>query len=149
MSFVKISTNIRVNEQQGMNTIRLKNAAIINKIQKMTLRVLKRAAPVATGRFKNSIKIVESSRRESGGIFHGFVKVMPTAVHSRFVIRKTRPSQGAYVPALGKRIKFGQHPGTRSNNFISANKPLIIQKAQAIINAQYGAGRYDIRRFIR
>ncbi len=149
MSFVKISTNIRVNGEQGMNIIRLKNATIINRIQKMTLRVLKRAAPVKTGKFRNSIRIVESSKRESSGIFQGFVKIKPTAPHSKFVIKKTRPSQGAYVPAIKKRIKFGQHPGTRANNFISASKPSIIQKAQAIVDSQYGAGRYNVRQFIR
>lgn len=149
MSFVKITTNIRSKEAQALNSLRIKNAAIINRIQNATLKILKRAAPFKSGRFRNSIRIVESSRRESGGIFQGFVKIKPTAPHSKFVIKKTRPSQGAYVPSLHKRIKFGQHPGTASNNFISANKPLIIKKAQAIVDSQYGAGRYDIRRFIR
>jgi len=149
MSFVRITSNIRVNEQGAFDMLRMKNASIVSRIEKMAVRVLKRAAPVKTGRFKNSIRVVQSARRESSGVFQGFVKIMPTALHSMFVIKRTKASPGVYVPKFDARSRFGRHPGTKSNNFISANKPLIIQQAQGIINNHYGPGRLNIKRFIR
>ncbi len=148
MSFIKITSNIRPKEGEALNLLRIKNASIVNRIQKMALRVMKQRAPVASGKFKNSIRIVDSKRRESGGIFQGFVKIMPTATHSIYVIKKTRASQGAYVPKLKKRIKFGMHPGTRANNFITISRIEISQKAQTVVNDHYGFGKFNIRRFI-
>lgn len=149
MSSVKISSNIRVKEGEAFSLIRLKNKTIIIRLQNMAKKVLKQKAPVRSGKFRRSIKVVESKQRESGGLFHGFVKIMPTAAHSIYVIKKTRPSQGAYVPALKARIKFGMHPGTKANNFISQSKVIIFRKAQEIVDKQYGSGRFDIKRFIR
>jgi len=148
MSVIKITSTIRPREGEAMNSVRIKNASIINRVQKMALRVMKKKAPVHSGKFRNSIQIVESKRRESEGVFRGFVKIMPTAAHSKFVIRKTRPSQGAYVPVLKKRIKFGMHPGTKANNFITLSKIEIIRNAQVIVDNHYGQGRFNIRRFI-
>lgn len=148
MSAIKITSTIRPREKEAMNTVRIKNAFIINKIQKMAKRVMKKKAPVHSGKFRNSIQIVESKRRETEGVFRGFVKIMPTASHSKFVIRKTRPSQGAYVPVLKKRIKFGMHPGTQANNFIAISKVEIIRNAQVIVDDHYGHGRFNIGRFI-
>jgi len=148
MSFVKISSTIRPKESEALNMIKIKNASIVNKIQRMALRVMKKKAPVKSGKFKNSIRIVDSKRRESGGIFQGFVKIMPTAAHSKYVIKKTSPSQGTYVPVLKKRIKFGMHPGTKANDFITLSRIEIIQKTQTIVDDHYGFGKFNIRRFI-
>ena len=148
MSVVKISSTIRPRETEAFSSLRIKNASIVRRIEKMALRVMKRRAPVHSGKFRNSIRIIESKKRESSGIFQGFVKIMPTALYSKYVIRKTRPSQGTYVPTLKKRIKFGSHPGTRSNNFITLSKIEIIKNAQIIVDNHYGSGRFNVRRFI-
>lgn len=149
MSFVKISSNIRPREEEAFSVIRFKNKSILTRIQNKALRILKQRAPRKTGAFRKSIKIIESSMRESSGMSRGFVKIMPTSPKTRFIIKKTRPSQGVYVPALGKRIKFGMHPGTASNNFITASKPIIIREAKKIVDEHYGRGKFDIKRFIR
>ena len=149
MSFIKITSNIRPKEGEALNLLRIKNASIVNRIQKMALRVMKQRAPVATGKFRNSIKIINSQKRQSEGIFKGFVTIKATAPNSRYIVRRTSASQGAYVPALKKRIQFGQHPGTSANHFIVASRTEILQKAQAIVNDHYRRGSFDVRRFIR
>lgn len=149
MLTVKVRSNIRINRAGAATTISLTNANIIKRIENKVLRILKSEAPVKSGKFKRSIRKIESSSRQSEGIFRGFVKIGPTAVYSKYVIRKTRPSQGTYVPSLDRRIKFGQHPGTQANNFISRNIPRILGETQRIIDNHYGKGRFNIAQFIR
>ena len=149
MLAVKVSSNIRVNNSGAESAFRLTNARVINKVQNMVKRVLKASAPVKTGKFKRSIVLKESSRRESSGIFQGFVKVGPTALHTVFVVRRTRSSPGVYVPDLKVRIKNGIHPGTRANPFIKNSLPKIQIEAQRIVDEHYGKGRFNMARFVK
>lgn len=146
---ITVRTNIRVKEAGAFATIKLKNASIARRIEDMSVRVLKKHAPVKTGRFRNSIEKIASTMRESAGQFQGNVRVGPTIFYRHFVIRRTAPSQGAYVPSLDRRVKFGMHPGTAANPFIRNSKPEIRVGAQKIIDNHYGKGRFDIRNFIR
>lgn len=146
---VKVQSNIRTNEAGVHTLVGFKNKRIIQQIENKVLRILRREAPVRSGKFKQSIKKIESVQRQNQGDFRGFVLIGPTVLYSKFVVRKTRPSQGTYVPVLDARIRFGRHPGTRANNFISRNMPRINTETQAIVDQHYGRGRFDITRFIK
>ena len=149
MSSVKISSNIRPRETEAFSRLSIKNKAIIKRIQNRGLRIAKTLAPVKSGRFRNGIRIVESKSRQASGEFKGFVKIMATAPHSIFVLRRTRPSQGAYVPVLNARIKFGNHPGTKANPMFKETRERIRIEAQQILNRHYGPGQFNIIRFIK
>lgn len=146
---IKISTNIRPNEQGFRQTTSIKNARIIRQIENTGVRIMRQEAPVRRGSLRRSIRKLESAARQTGDIFRGFVKIGPTVVYTKYVVRRTKPSQGTYVPELDKRIKFGRHPGTASNNFVLRTKIRLQKEAQQIVDNHYGPGRIDIKRFIK
>ena len=64
--------------------------------------------PVKTGNLKNS-RIRE---------VHGNTgSVIVTADYARYVNDGTGPSPGRYVPAIGKRIRTGMHPGIKGQHY--------------------------------
>lgn len=149
MLSVKISTNLRVNAEGAYNYIRLTNGNLISELQDKAVEIYKSESPVRTGRFRSLVIIKNSSRRESGGITQGFATIGSAAPHAKYVVKKTKPSRGAYVPALDARIQFGQHPGTRANNVVSRTVNRLRFEAQRIADKYYGKGRFDIVRFIK
>ena len=79
---------------------------------------MKQEAPHRTGQLKSSISI--KMRTTSGGKrdkrYHG--RVGPSVRYAQFVERGTGPSPGAFIAALEKRVRVGQHPGTPRNPFV-------------------------------
>lgn len=62
----------------------------------------------ATGALKDSVRIET---------MHDKRRVIVDSPYGVAVNEGTKPSPGRYVPAIGKRIKSGMHPGTRANPF--------------------------------
>lgn len=146
---MNITSDIRVNEQGIMNKINSKGRRIGQIAEKIMITELRKAAPVSKGRLRNSIKtIVVDSRTDQRG-FSSKIVVGPTARHAKYVIRKTRASQGAYVRVIKKRIKFGEHPGTKSNNFIIESRGIIAQKIQRAVTNEFGVSNLSLARFFK
>lgn len=137
MSFVEIKSNIIVKLAKFDRDASVKNARVVGLIERMAVRALKRNAPVASGKFKRSIRAVPNVVRETRGETYGLVRVKPTAKNSVFVLRRTKASPGMYVPAIKKRVKVGRHPGTAANNFIRDTRPEIISKAKIILFREF------------
>lgn len=144
-----VSSNIRVDTAGMEGYFKLKNATLIRSIEGATIRILKKNAPVYTGRLRQSIKPIESARRQTSGVFQGFVTIGPTVSYSIFTIKKVRPSIGRYVRAIRARIKTGVHPGSKSNRFIFESRAEIQQSMTQIFDSIYGPGRINVRKYIR
>ena len=129
MSFIRISSRLNVQEALVSQLMQVKNVKIINKIQEVTLFVLKELSPFRTGELRESIKVIESTRRQSGGEFQGFIKIGPTARHAKYILKGT---------------KF-----MSANNFVRRGKPIIIQESNRIIIEQYGSNKFPLSRFFR
>ncbi len=134
---VRINTNLRPDEGGFTGKLRARNGRISRKIEKLIVDVYRGESPVKTGKFKNSIKRLSLTKRESSTGFESRIEVGPTAPHARFVVNKTSSSEGAYVPALNARIKFGRHPGTKENNVGLRTTLIVLNKADAIIRNEY------------
>ena len=102
-----------------------------NRILNDTVTIMKQEAPHRTGQLKSSISI--KMRTTSGGKrdkrYHG--RVGPSVRYAQFVERGTGPSPGAFIAALEKRVRVGQHPGTPRNPFIQRT----MDKAEAQASA--------------
>lgn len=129
LGFIQISSQLNVKEDVVARVMIIKNAHIMDRLEFITHYVLKRLAPVRTGQLRDSIQTIQSVRRESGGSFHGFIKIGPTAPHSRFVIRGTK-----YM---------------KPNNFVRRAKPIIITESNKIIIEQYGHGKFNIAQYFK
>ncbi len=91
-------------------TVREIGKAIEKSVYKVNERA-KRNSPVDKGRMKASISQKVSERALEGEVAVG-VK------YRIYVHEGTKPSPGRYVPAIGKRIKTGMHPGQKANPFL-------------------------------
>ncbi len=129
IEFIRISSKLNVREHLIAETMRVKNVKIINRFIEVSLFVLKELCPVRTGELRESIKVLQSIRRQSGGEFQGFVKIGPTAHHARFILKGTR--------------------NMKANNFVRRSKPIIVEEANLIIEEQYGPGKFNLTRFFR
>lgn len=145
---IKIRSDIRVNEQAALQIVGLKNRTVIEKINRMIVRILKSNAPVRTGKFRESIKEL-SKIIKPGDNYSGLSVIGPTAPHSKYVVRRTRASPGGYIPALDARIASGNHPGTKANRIVHRSINTIRAETQRILNDQYGSGRFNVVQFIK
>ncbi len=145
---IKIRSDIRVNEQSALQIVGLKNRTVIEKINRIIVRILKTNAPVRTGKFRESIKVL-SKIIKPGDQYSGLTVIGPTAPHSKFVVRRTRASQGAYIPVLDARIASGNHPGTKANRIVHRSINTIRSETQRILNDQYGSGKFNVVQFIK
>jgi len=129
MSFVVISSKLNVRERDLARDMQVKNERISTNIGTMAVYVIKKLSPVATGVLRDSVKIIESIRRKSGGEYKGFIKVGPTAKHAIFIIRGTK-----YITA---------------NNFVKRAKPIIMNETQRLIKEQYNPQSFQVARYFR
>ncbi len=148
MLTIKVRSDIRVNEQAAIQIIGLKNRSVIERISRSVVTILKSEAPVRTGRFRESIKVLQAIRRP-GDNFTALEVIGPTAPHSKFVVRRTKASPGGYIPAIDARIKSGNHPGTKANRIIHRSINKINAEAQRILNDAYGSGKFNVVRFLK
>lgn len=144
----RIKSSIRVREEAAKQEIFRKNKVIFNKIEDFSISLLKNDASVKTGRFKHSIQTIEKHISETRQGVVGILRIGPTASHSKYVVKRTQPSQGAYIPKLDARIKFGMHPGTPSNPIVKRNRPVIQKYAEGLVREEFG-GRFDINKFFK
>ena len=148
MLTIKVRSDIRVNEQAALQIVGLKNRTVIERINRMIVRILKSEAPVRRGVFRESIKVL--SKVEKPGDNHsGLTVIGPTAPHSKYVVRRTKASPGAYIPALDARVRSGNHPGTKANRIIHRSINKIRAETQRILNDQYGQGKFNVVRFLK
>ncbi len=145
---IKVRSDIRVNEQAALQIVNLKNRSVIARISRKVVSILKSEAPVRTGRFRESIKVL-SSIKQPGDNFTALEVIGPTAPHSKFVVRRTKASPGGYIPAIDARIKSGNHPGTKANRIIHRSINTINAEAQRILNDEYGHGKFNVVRFLK
>lgn len=127
--FIKISSRLNVQEELVSQLMRVKNIKIITKLEEVALFVLKELSPVRTGQLRDSIKVLHSARRVSGGEFQGFIKIGPTAPHARFILKGTR--------------------FMKPNNFVRRSKPIIVKESKRLIDEQYGSGKFNLVKFFR
>lgn len=98
----------------------------IDKIERDGIRILKSKTPVRTGRLRNSMTTIKKSSVSGGGLdLRTGVVIGSRLPYANYVDKGVKESSGRYVPALGRRITTGIHPGFRARNFVSAAKPLI------------------------
>ncbi len=145
----KIVSNLRVDKIGLSNRLNLANGKLTNKIPKAMIRIMKIEAPFKSGKLRNSIKKIKETSGNSGDVYNSDIIVGPTIDYAKYVIRRTGESQGAYVPSLKKRIKFGTHPGTSRNRFVLRSKPKIINEIKKIILDEYNLNRINVSRFLR
>jgi len=82
----------------------------MNKIiRELTIFGLKRAIELTHQRTKKPTGRAAASLKMRIEHLKGFI--FPTVYYFKFIEWGTRPSIGRYVPAIGKRIKTGMHPG--------------------------------------
>lgn len=130
MSFLRISSQLNVQERTVAKVMLIKNARITAGIGKMAVYVIQELAPVGmTGELRRSVQIIESSRRQSGGEYKGFIRVGPTAKHAKFIIKGTK-----YITP---------------NNFVRRAKPIIINETNRLVQEQYGHGKFNITKYFR
>ncbi len=130
MSFVIISSKLNVRERELARDMDVKNERISAGIGKIAVFVIRKLSPVGlTGVLRESVKIIESIRRKSGGEYKGFIKVGPTAKHAIFIIRGTK-----YITA---------------NNFVKRAKPIIMNETQRLIKEQYNPQSFQVARYFR
>jgi hypothetical protein len=98
----------------------------INKIERDGIKILKSKTPVRTGRLRNSMTTIKKDSISGGGIdLRSGIVIGSRLPYANYVDQGVKQSSGRYVPALGRRITTGIHPGFRPRNFVSAAKPLI------------------------
>ena len=144
-----MKTNIKVNQGAIVREFNQRGKAIARNSEQIMIGTLKKEAPVKKGKLRNSIKKVASNTSSNTEGFNSSILVGVTALHAKYVIRKTAPSQGAYIPILDRRIKFGLHPGTPANDFVKRSKPIILSRIQNMINREFGPGRFNVAKHFR
>ena len=128
MSFLKISSQLNVQERTVSNVMQIKNFKITEGVGKLAVYVIKELSPVGmTGELRRSVRIIESSKRQSGGEYKGFIRVGPTASYARFIIRGTR-----YITP---------------NNFVRRAKPVIIAETNRLVQMHYGRGKFRLAKY--
>lgn len=97
----------------------------------ITLDILQKNTPVRTGKLKRS---------EIRNVFGKRATVQSTSGYGGFVNDGIRPSPGRFVPAIGKRIRTGMHPGFRGRHFkertIDEANPIIKEFLQNMLDSQ-------------
>ncbi len=146
---LKAVTDIRVDQAGLVNRLGSANKRMLRRSQQAMVRIMKREAPKASGSLRNSIKVFKANGSRTSEGYESEISVGASALHAKYVVRRTGPSQGTYVPALGKRIQFGTHPGTPKNNFVIRSKPKIIKEVKKIISEEYNMNRINVVRFIK
>ena len=82
---------------------------LLERAVKWTAEEMKRQAPVYTGRLRESITWYMTED-------FAFVEVWHPAVY--WIEFGALPSVGAFQPLLGRRLRYGRHPGTRPSHFL-------------------------------
>jgi len=128
MSFLKISSQLNVRERTVSNVMQIKNFKITAEIGKLAVYVISELSPVGiTGELRRSVQIIESTQRQNGGEFKGFIRVGPTAKHAKFIIKGTK-----YITP---------------NNFVKRAKPIIIAETNRLIQMYYGRGKFRLAKY--
>lgn len=130
MSFLQISSKLNVREDLVSRLMLVKNKKITSELGTLAVFVIRKLAPVGlTGELRDSVSIIESKHRQTGGEFRGFIKVGPTARHAKFIIKGTR-----YITP---------------NNFVRRAKPIIIKETQRLVQEHYGRGKFNVAKFFK
>lgn len=152
---VQISTNIIVKQGAFRMSQITRNAKIMRQSANLTKRVLVRDAPVHSGKFRRTISVIDSTKRDAEGSYTGNFKVMPTSSKTKYIIKKTKRSPGMFIWRIKKRYKksnlykLGEHPGTKANNFITLAKPEIRAKIHELVRKEYGANALNLVQYIK
>ena len=85
-------------------------------------KTMKALVPVRTGRLRNSIMIFSKTTRGGATDLRSTIRVGSRLSYAGFVDKGTKSSSGRFVPALGRRIHTGTHPGVRPRNFVEKTK---------------------------
>ena len=156
MLAISVHSNIRVREGAAYNTLAFTSQALLRKIENSTFRIIREFAPVGkTGTFAKSFKKIGYRSNSFEGAFNGFIVIKSISPKALYILRKTRPSKGAYIHVLGKRYKKnnpnsrGMHPGTKANNFMIKAKIATILAAQVLANDHYKKRKFDVSQFIK
>lgn len=91
---------------------------IIEEIQDSIDRV---GLKTVSGHLKRSFRIAGIEKTPNGAV----VRVHSTARYASYLNYGSAPSFGRYVPAIGRRVKNGIHPGNRPYLFLQQALPII------------------------
>ena len=98
----------------------------ITKLQGDALRIVKRSAPIRTGRLRDSFKSNKKIRKSP---LVGTIEVFSNLPYARFVDEGTKASPGRYVPEIDRRLtisRIGIHPGIRATNFLKNSQEKVV-----------------------
>ena len=102
----------------------------VETIIKFTEVTMKSLVPVRTGTLRDSIRTISKQIQDGGIDLRSNSFVGTTLRYAGFVDTGTRPSSGRFVPALGRRVQTGTHPGTPASNFIQRTKEQVDARLQ-------------------
>jgi len=84
--------------------------SILDYAETTLKRNYRRTVPVRTGTLARSLRVRRTEKELYAVVDHPKAAIIELG---------SRPSRGAYVPKLGRRIRRGSHPGTRPKRFFA------------------------------
>ncbi len=146
MLTVSIDTKLKVDVGGMHRSIKMKNQLAIKEIVDQGIKIIRKESPVDGGVFRDSVKRLDQGGADGNdGSTERFIRIGPSIYYSKFIIRGTRPSAGAYVPELDVRIRSGTHPGLKPNPVLVRSKRRLTPVIKAILRKHYG--NFELGRF--
>lgn len=110
---IRVRTNISrqlKSFERDMKRLRGEMRELKENVVDTSYRIMQDEAPVKTGELRGGIVIKERTPERA--------RIGPTHIKARAIEYGSKSSPGRFVPAIGKRVKTGMHPGTGGHYFI-------------------------------
>tara|TARA_Y100000310_G_scaffold344169_1_gene455495 strand:- start:2128 stop:2595 length:468 start_codon:yes stop_codon:yes gene_type:complete len=125
---IHIKTNVKVlarTIKRKMPVLQQSTRDEFDTVVNLAENIMKMFAPVRRGVLRDSIDTKKLPYTDTGNFIHLHAEVGPRVPYWVYPEEGTGPSAGRYVPALGRRIDTGQHPGTPAQYYIRRTREYV------------------------